>query len=524
MAQAREAQDNDESLNDSNNRTTWDIIWSCLATIFACTWLAVHPNVPSRYMREKGRLFLGLHRVQHMLLAIICPEAVIMWAFRQRLVASALSKHLKLSMTHSFFISMGGFIGKDERPITAADFFVHNCKPYSLLEGIIGGEIRSDLDISPISSVTKEELMDKSKGDALSKSISLLQTTWFVVQYISRITLSLPRTQLETATLAYALLNFCNYILWWHKPLDVQCPLKNDAIEDMGIEREKEGSFDSKGYFHSRVSSIWFGDHIGEMESSSSSSLQLFTDTVLESEHGAPVESDAEPKEFPACCTHIASENTSSLANSRHLPSKSGAHVLILNNGSTYDGSHVHTSASLISAFKKQSPFEYSANHASDVVSCRECLECDISTRVPMFINDCPDERSLFNTSAEIMLPGLPIAATSTLQASATESVISRGQYRLKPSTPALYARAYRWYRRILLTILHGDSLNPEYTPNAILPMLWAGQLNWGQIRCSAFFGGCFGALFGGIHCMGWSSSDSPLEQLLWKFSSLSML
>ncbi len=60
------------------------------------------------------------------------------------------------------------------------------------------------------------------------------------------------------------LLNFCNYMLWWHKPLDVQCPLKNDAIENMGIGREKEGSFDSKGYFHSRVSSIWFGDSIGE--------------------------------------------------------------------------------------------------------------------------------------------------------------------------------------------------------------------------------------------------------------------
>ncbi|PBK87656.1 hypothetical protein ARMGADRAFT_449722 [Armillaria gallica] len=227
---------------------------------------------------------------------------------------------------------MGGFIGKDERPITAADFFVHNCKPYNLLRGIMGGEIRSDLDISPISSVTKEELMDKSKGDALSKSISLLQTTWFVVQYISRITLSLPRTQLETATLAYALLNFCNYMLWWHKPLDVQCPLKNDAIENMGIGREKEGSFDSKGYFHSRVSSIWFGDSIGEMESSSS--LQLSTDTVLESEHGAPVESDAEPKEFPDRCTHPASENTSSSANSRHLPPKSGVRVLTPNNGS----------------------------------------------------------------------------------------------------------------------------------------------------------------------------------------------
>ena len=27
-------------------RTIWNIIWSCLVTIFSCTWVAVHPNVP----------------------------------------------------------------------------------------------------------------------------------------------------------------------------------------------------------------------------------------------------------------------------------------------------------------------------------------------------------------------------------------------------------------------------------------------------------------------------------------------
>ncbi len=28
-------------------RTTSDIVTSCLATIFACTWTAIHPNIPS---------------------------------------------------------------------------------------------------------------------------------------------------------------------------------------------------------------------------------------------------------------------------------------------------------------------------------------------------------------------------------------------------------------------------------------------------------------------------------------------
>ena len=33
-----------ESLGES--RTAYDILWSCLATTFACAWLSVHPNVP----------------------------------------------------------------------------------------------------------------------------------------------------------------------------------------------------------------------------------------------------------------------------------------------------------------------------------------------------------------------------------------------------------------------------------------------------------------------------------------------
>ncbi|KAK0432795.1 hypothetical protein EV421DRAFT_2089179 [Armillaria borealis] len=277
MAQTRAAQSNDECSNESSNRTTWNIIWSCLATIFACTWLAVHPNVPSRYMREKGRLSLSLHRVKHMLLAIICPEVVIMWAFRQRLVASALSKRL-----------MGGFIGKNEHPITAADFFYNDTSDPT--RGVILGEIRPGLDISPISSVTKDELMDKSQGDALSKSISLLQTTWFVVQYFSRIILSLPTTPLETATLAFALLNFCNYILWWHKPLDVQYPLNAPIID------ESESPFTD-----SIIPSLRFPRFEAE------SLVQLPTSTVLEPENA--VTSVAESEFNPSGYTDTASGN-----------------------------------------------------------------------------------------------------------------------------------------------------------------------------------------------------------------------
>ncbi|KAK0219428.1 hypothetical protein EDD85DRAFT_346767 [Armillaria nabsnona] len=502
------AQGNDESSNESSNRTTWDIIWSCLATIFACTWLAVHPNVPNRYMREKGQLFLGLHRVKHMLLAIICPEAIIMWAFRQRLVASVLSKHLELSMTHGFFVSMGGFVGKDDRPILPSDLFdLSSREPRAWCYwNSRAPSLRSGLDI-PILSITKEDLMDKSKGDALSKSISLLQTTWFVVQYFSRITLSLPTTPLETATLAFALLNFCNYILWWHKPLNVQYPLNFPDIDNVDLGR-------------SRLSNSTQASIPRHEESESSISLvQLPTNNVLE--HGNLVKSAAKSKSNASACNSTTG-------------------------GLTTNRSHVPISPSSTSTSKHQLSVDYVKNHASESVCCHECLECDISNHVAVSINDwrffyddpgsiikessrCrgSDVWSVFQASVD-SVDILPTVATGGTPV--TNSGKPRRRYRLwfhemlVILIPSLCVRVWRWYHLILGGIIHGAG---DYSANATLPMLWAGQpRNLSQMGCSAFFGGCFGALFGGVHCIGLSSSGffaSSLEHLLWKISSLSI-
>ena len=70
----------DESTDADTGRTVWDILWSCLATTFAVTWVSVHPNVPwleeTSWMVLKRRIFL-------MVLALLAPEVMIMWAFQQ---------------------------------------------------------------------------------------------------------------------------------------------------------------------------------------------------------------------------------------------------------------------------------------------------------------------------------------------------------------------------------------------------------------------------------------------------------
>jgi len=73
--------------------------------------------------------------------------------------------------------------------------------------------------------ISVEEILDRSKGDMLSKGIVLLQTGWFILQLLARVAQRLPITGLELVTLAFAILNFITYGLWWNKPLCVQCPI-----------------------------------------------------------------------------------------------------------------------------------------------------------------------------------------------------------------------------------------------------------------------------------------------------------
>ena len=73
---------------------------------------------------------------------------------------------------------------------------------------------------------TVDEIQDWSKGDVLFKLITILQTSWFIIQCIARGQQGLALTELELVTLALASLNAVTFAIWWHKPLGVQEPVK----------------------------------------------------------------------------------------------------------------------------------------------------------------------------------------------------------------------------------------------------------------------------------------------------------
>lgn len=73
----------------------------------------------------------------------------------------------------------------------------------------------------PIPQIDEQDIHDKSKSDLLAKVIALFQVTWFVVQLCARYQQRLAITELEHFTLAFCVLSFATYALWWKKPFAV---------------------------------------------------------------------------------------------------------------------------------------------------------------------------------------------------------------------------------------------------------------------------------------------------------------
>ncbi|KAF7369903.1 hypothetical protein MSAN_00619800 [Mycena sanguinolenta] len=198
-----------DSCNDINNsRTLFSVVWGCLVTIFACTWVSVHPNVPPP---NQSRLQLFRRRLKMMLIAIIAPELMAGFAARQFFGSRDLTNDFKFSSTQAFFFCMGGFVSPAGHPIATKE---------QLEDPDVGSELQK-----AIRNVNDQEIMDKSKGDALSKGVALLQGLWFILQCLARVHQRLAITQLEVATLAFAIVNIFIWLLWWNKPLDVQWPI-----------------------------------------------------------------------------------------------------------------------------------------------------------------------------------------------------------------------------------------------------------------------------------------------------------
>ncbi|KAF2819771.1 hypothetical protein CC86DRAFT_362044 [Ophiobolus disseminans] len=205
-----------------NYRSTLDIIWPCLLTVFLCCWTAIHPDIPppsstwqQRYLDRTACLFLGA----------VAPEIFVHFAFRERFMAkkdyesmvSVLGRE-SCSMTHAFYAGMGGFASPSPHDTDNKD--LRYLLPDTIALCLLDGEIDTD------SFITEDEIRDKGKADGLIKTLTLFQIFWLLVQSIARLIQHLPLSTLETSTLAYLPCAILIYYLWWNKPYEANIPTR----------------------------------------------------------------------------------------------------------------------------------------------------------------------------------------------------------------------------------------------------------------------------------------------------------
>ncbi|TFK63575.1 hypothetical protein BDN72DRAFT_882031 [Pluteus cervinus] len=117
-----------------------------------------------------------------------------------------IAPELKWTKTHGHFVQMGGFCGEDSKLVLHPRSLIQLLKEKRV-------EIKS-------LRITEKQILDRSKGDALSKLLLGLQISW-----------KLPLTEVEVITLAFAALNGVTFLFWWNKPLDVHCPIYIEVLK-----------------------------------------------------------------------------------------------------------------------------------------------------------------------------------------------------------------------------------------------------------------------------------------------------
>ena len=84
-----------------DDRTTAEIIWTCLSVIFLCAWTSVHPNIPN-LRRSNHWALVYWDEAKITFVALIAPELMVLWSIRQWLAARKMTKAYEGSMATVF--------------------------------------------------------------------------------------------------------------------------------------------------------------------------------------------------------------------------------------------------------------------------------------------------------------------------------------------------------------------------------------------------------------------------------------
>lgn len=122
------------------------------------------------------------------------------------------------TLVHGFYAGMGGFVFQSNKVSPDHGRLTLTARGVALL---------AECGLLP--DIEREDILDKSKSDGLSKFLACIQAAWMIVQVIGRRIGGLQVTLLEINTLAHVFCALIIYVVWWHKPQLVKKPTTLDG-------------------------------------------------------------------------------------------------------------------------------------------------------------------------------------------------------------------------------------------------------------------------------------------------------
>ncbi|RDW58569.1 uncharacterized protein DSM5745_11260 [Aspergillus mulundensis] len=270
------------TFND-NSRSSWDIVWTCLTTIFACTWTVQHMSVPRRNTSE------GLITARRWILftvALFAPEETVLlasdqfwhvWSLQARCNAAQAESDRKTGHHDSWLVqrakplapgAVTGISEGDLHPVPTrwtlgqcwcvqmdgvtletADGWIFYVGMDQMTAFIEAGVIRC-------SDFSEREIKDRAKADTFAKLFTICQSAWVTANIVARAGYGLPITPFEFTTLAHVACGIMAYACWWRKPQDMAVPITiplRHTREGLPIELKRLMDARPKSWMHRHV-------------------------------------------------------------------------------------------------------------------------------------------------------------------------------------------------------------------------------------------------------------------------------
>ncbi|KAF2502225.1 hypothetical protein BU16DRAFT_2253 [Lophium mytilinum] len=228
-------------VSSPEGRGTAELLYSCLFTIFLCTWTAYHPEIPPPYWSSWTNF---RYRFWLTVMILLFPESVVLIA-----AADSVATKRLIQRIHALSPQISGDVEEGNLPplerhlslqerntrILQSVYTNRVHAHFVCMEGMTikleGGQIHqlnvalfmdlAQAGLVEVPEFSRGDRADWSKADSFAKTITLLQLTWFLATTIGRASQHLPISTLEIFTLTNIGCTVIASLSWWDKPKDI---------------------------------------------------------------------------------------------------------------------------------------------------------------------------------------------------------------------------------------------------------------------------------------------------------------